>query len=202
MKPKLTIVYPCVGSKTLVPEIYYDKCKTPSDWKTYHDISSHKVRAIDLYTGTGFTIVKNTLDKLREHFDLDVYILSAGYSLIPEDKMIAGYNCTFSSSAKEDKVKKKDWSYWLRSMSDIRLPKGTVCVLPKSYSAPYNTAFGDLEDMILIQADGADREAMGSSMIHASFNLMDGIVNKAIERGAYPPMDTWSSIRGWDVNDI
>ena len=199
MKPKLNVCWSCVGTKKAASEIEYDKCASAADWWWSNRLADHKMRAIDLYDGPGFAQVRRTIAKLEEKYDVTSYILSAGFGIVHQDDMIASYDATFSSSAKENRVRKPEWKRWLTAVSEQKLPVGTVCIFPRSYADPYQAAFGNLDDMILIQGTAADRVDLGCSMIRVSTTLMERIVDNQIEENwDLEPID-WKQLRGFEV---
>jgi len=199
MKPKLDICFTCVGSKILESEVEYDLVTSPEDWWEQADNAEYAEAAIDLYTGPGYAEIHRTIAKLEEKYDVDLWIFSAGFGILRECDEIPGYDATFSSSAKENRVRKPEWKSWLTGVSKHSLPKGTVCVFPRSYADPYQAAFGDLDDMILIQGTSDDRVDLGCSMIRVSTTLMEKIVDDQIDRDWDLEPEDWKQLRGYEV---
>lgn len=196
MKPELNICFSCVGSKNLPVKLKYDFCwPYPQNWLRAHESTTPKMKAIDLYSGPGYDQVRRIIANLEEKYTVNVYIFSAGYGIIHGDKEICGYDATFSSSAKANRVFKREQKEWLSKVSDTYLPKGTVCVLPKSYSDPYDYVFGNLDDMILVQGTSEDRKDLGCSMIRCTTSLMEGITTSHLDKDP----SQWSDIRGYEV---
>jgi len=199
MKPKLNICFTCVGTKSLPSALEYDSIVSPSDWWDQADKAKQTEHAIQLYEGPGYAQVHRTIIKLEEHYEVEAWIFSAGFAILNQCDEIPGYDATFSSSAKTNKVKKSEWFWWLNGVSKHKLPKGTVCVFPRSYADPYQAAFGDLDDMVLIQGTAEDRKDLGCSMIRCTTTLMEKIVDNQIKEGwDLDPID-WKQLRGFEV---
>ena len=199
MKPKLNVCFTCVGTKILPSEIEYDLAISPEDWWEQASLAEAAEHAIDLYGGPGFQQVHRIIMKLEEHYEVEPWIFSAGFGILNECDEIPGYDATFSSSAKTNRVRKPEWKSWLTGVSKHSLPKGTVCVFPRSYADPYQVAFGDLDDMILIQGTSEDRKDLGCSMIRVSTTLMEKIVDRAAEANWEEPPEHWPNVRGYEV---
>lgn len=197
-KPKLNILFSCVGTKTTPAVLNYDEIASPFEWIKQTHENPNKIKAMDLYGGPGWAQVKRIVDKLEEHYEVEPWIFSAGYGFLKGSDMVLGYNATFSSSAKSDRVKLKDQDYWLRGVSKWKLPAGTVLVLPKSYEKPF--AFLDSVDRhILVQGTADDREDLGCSMIRCSTTLMEKIVDAVKDEAWKHAPKFWGNLRGYEV---
>ncbi len=193
-KPKLSVCFTCVGNKVDEPEInlMYDCVVGPEEWLANAEANPNKHKALDLYEGPGYVIVKDTITELEKTFDLTVYIFSGGFGILRADDMIPSYSATFSGG-QEDRVKAEEQKAWITAVTKRTLPVGTVCAFPISYSKPYQRCFGNLDDMILVQGTPEDREDLICGMIRVTNLLLLGIAKKF---SALPPAE-WPSIRGW-----
>jgi len=161
---KLNILVTCVGTKTIPTEFYYtDYEGDAAGWLKDISHSTTKIKALDLYGGPGFKQVR----RLKEKYDLTVWVISAGYGLVREDDLLAGYEASFSPSAKPNHVRKADYTDWLPAVSlrkPEELPDNTIIALPKSYEKALATLI-DLDKFDIIQGGAAEREILGCSMI-------------------------------------
>lgn len=82
------------------------------------ELKEYVMRAGDLYTGEQHVRLMRGVQEYRENGGkCQVMILSAGYGLIPEDRLIAPYECTFSTmKAKE----LREWAQQLKAHEGIR----------------------------------------------------------------------------------
>ena len=202
MKPNLNICFCCVGTKAEDPEIaqMYDCVVGPTEWKSNAAQIEPKFKAIDLYQGPGFEIVRRTIAKLEAKYEVTAWIFSAGWGILHQDDLIPSYSATFSSSD-EDRIMAVDQKEWINDVTQHRLPKGTVCCFPESYAKPYRRCFDDIDDMILIQGSSEDRADMDSPMIRTTVMLMEGIATHYLDNTFtedHQP-ENWPDVRGIDI---
>ncbi len=200
MQPKLNICFCCAGTKAEEAEVaqMYDCVVGPEEWIKNAAGIEPKFKAIDLYRGPGFEQINRTVKKLRTHYDVTVWIFSAGWGILREDTMIPAYSATFSGGH-DDKIAAIDQQDWILGVTQYKLPEGTVCCFPESYAKPYRRIWSNLDDMILIQGTVEDREDLSCSMIRTTTTLMEKIVDNQIEEGwDLEPID-WKQLRGFEV---
>lgn len=71
--------------------------------------NQHKVRAAELYIGSHWKETLACVDEANlKGFDTDLWILSAGWGLLPSDMLISPYAATFASSG-EDSIHRLGW---------------------------------------------------------------------------------------------
>ncbi len=197
---ELNICFTCVGTKVIPSRgLEYDSVNTPGDWWTQALNQPSFMPASDLYSGPGFDQVRRIISKLQRHYSVNVFIFSAGFGILKGSDIIPGYDATFSSSAKSNKVVKRDQRMWLRGVTKHQLPEGTVCVFPRSYEEPYQRAFSNIDDMILIQGTSEDRKDLGCSMIRCTTTLMEKIVDNQIKEDWDLDPVHWKQLRGYEV---
>ncbi|MBI2939094.1 MAG: hypothetical protein HYY04_01545 [Chloroflexi bacterium] len=74
--------------------------------------------AVEMYTGLQHTLTVEAIAQLRQAgAAVDLTIVSAGYGLIAEDRVIAPYDVTFSTMRPEEATQ---WAAFLRIPADIR----------------------------------------------------------------------------------
>ncbi|AMA10652.1 tRNA-guanine transglycosylase DpdA [Picosynechococcus sp. PCC 73109] len=112
---KILIISSCTGKK----KFKIDKAININDFKNkaklnkkIKHIQKYQCSASEMYTGQQHLLVMQGIDMLQDNFevDIDLYILSAGYGLIPENKKIFPYEVTFNSFNNQQL---KQWSNFL-----------------------------------------------------------------------------------------
>ena len=123
---KIRIITSCTGRKRHSPENQL----TQSDFYRLHkpeefmvlegSLAEFRTRAEDLYTGLQHVRLMEGVRRVREERGIgsvDLWILSAGYGLIPADREIVPYECTFQGmKAREIGV----WAQHLHVPEDTR----------------------------------------------------------------------------------
>lgn len=121
---RILIVTSCTGKKT----INCDKPLMKDDFAKGMDyirsrekeLKDFCCKAENLYAGQQHNKLMSgvaLLRKQRPDIELDLYILSAGYGLVPCNKQLAPYECTFSSMKSQEL---DDWATFLNIPTDIR----------------------------------------------------------------------------------
>src|ERR1700722_13918517 len=85
-----------------------------------HELASYRRPASEMYTGKQHEYLMRGVDKLRRAYGdnfVDLRILSAGYGLIEEDRVICPYDVTFS---KMGKPQRRAWGHSLGVTRDGR----------------------------------------------------------------------------------
>lgn len=140
---KVLIITSCTGEKLLD---HPDKL-TPADFQQEKEhihkrelsLSQFLTPAEKMYTGQQHVRLMRGIETLRGGFSghtVDLWVLSAGYGLIPGDRPIAPYECTFIGMGKS---KLKSWADKLSIPDDIR----------KVFSQPYDLGLVLLGDSYL-----------------------------------------------------
>lgn len=197
---KINIVVSCTAGKNLPSSLEYDDYY-PVDgedwWEDAKDVAV-KTPALHLYKGPGADKFRTIRTKLAAKYDVTVWILSAGFGLVREDTYLPGYDATFSSMAKENKVKAADYKTWLKSVSIYNLPRNSIIMLPNSYLKPFK-ALEDLNDHIQLGPFGGEvREHFGWSMIRTQLNACEKIVEHAMENDI--PPEQWDTINPLELD--
>lgn len=123
---KIAIITSCTGQKKYKP----DNQLTQEDFRLIHDREAFKRRedelrhyrtpAADLYTGQQHLRLMEGVQYFRtqrKDSQVDLWIVSAGYGVIPEGKEIVPYNCTFQGM-KPSEI--RAWAEHLGISHDIR----------------------------------------------------------------------------------
>jgi hypothetical protein len=113
---KVTVITSCTGEKKSFPETQLKQ----EDFTHIHDIESfsaketalneYRTSAEEIYTGQQHLRLMKGINFYRENFgaeNVDLWILSAGYGLIPAAREVVPYECTFQGM-KPAEI--KDWS--------------------------------------------------------------------------------------------
>lgn len=119
---KILIITSCTGEKAHAPHNQL----TQADFELLHDeqifrqkeqaLSEFSTKAEDLYTGQQHVRLMNGIRSFGPE-NVDLWILSAGYGLIPGNRQIAPYECTFATMKTKEL---KTWSDHLHVPQDIR----------------------------------------------------------------------------------
>lgn len=110
---KILIITACTGQKTVKHDnalVLDDFFKGESHFKSReNELAESLTKAEDLYKGQQHVRLMKGIEKLREKKtgkakqpEIDLWILSAGYGLIPSDRRIAPYECTFQGMKVSD----------------------------------------------------------------------------------------------------
>ena len=204
---KINIVVSCTAGKNLPSSLEFDdyhdsdgECMEPTGWlKDAADIPmKEKMAAINLYKGPGANKFRHIRSLLIDGgYDATLWILSAGFGLVREDTQLPGYDATFSSMAKVNKVKPKMYDEWLNEVTKQELPKGSIIMLPSSYLKPFR-AIENLGDHVGIGPFvGEVREAICCSIIRVQLEACEMIVKFALEENI-PPED-WFTINPMEL---
>ena len=120
---RLLVISSCTGDKVV---------NTPAELKLEdfaeadrlerreHELASFRRPASVMYTGKQHEYLMRGVDKLRQAYGdsfVDLRIVSAGYGLIEEDRVICPYDVTFS---KMGKPQRRAWGRHLGVPSDVR----------------------------------------------------------------------------------
>lgn len=127
---KIVVITSCTGEK----KAHAEQALTKEDFEqgSAHvserekKLASHLLPAGDMYSGQQHTRLMQGVKALREEeeHEVDLWILSAGYGLIPADRKIAPYECTFSG------MRKAELRSWAR---ELNIPKDFRKVLGCSF---------------------------------------------------------------------
>jgi len=122
---KVLVITSCTGKKKSKPRHQLTKADFALKGRDAFslrekELAAHMLPAEELYTGQQHVRLMKGVRAFRERFGgdaLDLWILSAGYGLIPGTLPIAPYECTFQGL----RVKElKDWSAFLHVPNDIQ----------------------------------------------------------------------------------
>lgn len=78
-----------------------DEINSKYDRKKYLETFIEKRAAREMYRGAMNLSINSAVKKLRGFFEVEYYIVSAGFGLLHEDWEIPPYNCTFSNMTKK-----------------------------------------------------------------------------------------------------
>jgi hypothetical protein len=123
---KIRVITSCTGEKQNSPENQltrsdFDRLHEPKQFKLLEErLAEFRTPAEDLYTGLQHVRLMEGVQRFRGRYGvnrLDLWILSAGYGLIPGDRQIVPYECTFQGM----KAAEIDaWAKHLRVPPDAR----------------------------------------------------------------------------------
>jgi hypothetical protein len=120
---KIVVVTSCTGEK----KSNTDRGLAKGDFergnahvrKREKELDDHVLPAEEMYTGQQHVRLMRGVEAIREsdEHELDLWILSAGYGLIPADREVAPYECTFSDMTKSET---RRWGAELNVPEDFR----------------------------------------------------------------------------------
>jgi hypothetical protein len=123
---RILVITSCTGEKRHSPPTQL----TQTDFTHLHDaatfaaleanLAAYRTRAEDLYTGQQHLRLLRGLQPARTHLGesaIDLWILSAGYGLIPGNQQIAPYECTFQGM---NKTALRTWAQHLQVPTAMR----------------------------------------------------------------------------------
>ena len=119
----ITVLTSCTGEKatTAVDQLTREDFAQGSDHvdNRTEAMQAHARPAEKMYTGQHHTRLMRGVEPVRalDFTKLDLWILSAGYGLIPDDKNVAPYDCTFAGMGKGEL---RAWAQSLSIPSDTR----------------------------------------------------------------------------------
>lgn len=121
---KIIILTSCTGDKANSPnnqlvENDFRLIGTPAFQERETELNEYVMRADELYTGQQHVRLMRGLNLLRnvDNYEIDLCIVSAGYGLIPGNKMVAPYECTFQTMKSSQIIQ---WSNHLNIPADVR----------------------------------------------------------------------------------
>jgi len=85
-----------------------------------------RLPAKNLYKGTLFKAHMRYAKEINKSCDQDIYIISALYGLIPQDKLITTYDCTLNNMKKDDR---KNWANQVFNEIQENIPKNKEIVI-------------------------------------------------------------------------
>lgn len=119
---KICVITSCTGEKKYSPSnklIREDFFQQETLITRSNELKEYAQKACDMYIGAqhinlmeGYNLLKLAL----KYNSLDLYILSAGYGVIPFDKIIVPYNVSFNDFSDKEI---KDWSRFLHVHRDL-----------------------------------------------------------------------------------
>ncbi len=138
---RILIITSCTGEKVHAPDnqlTHEDFRKGPKHVHVRErQLKAMLMPASEMYTGEQHARLMQGVAAVRERgVECRVKILSAGYGFIPEDRIVAPYECTFSTMKTQEL---KDWATHLKSPEGFR----------SAVSAPYDFALILLGDNYL-----------------------------------------------------
>lgn len=114
---RFLVVSSCTAEKAYSPErqLQIEDFRHPETLLSRErELAPYALPAAEMYTGDQHRWVMEGINLLRGAFGrgvVDLYILSAGYGLIPEDRIIVPYNVTFSEMTS---AQLREWAAFLR----------------------------------------------------------------------------------------
>lgn len=96
------------------------------------ELAGYRVPASRLYTGLQHVLMMNGVNTIRQHFageSVTVRIVSAGYGLVPEDRLLAPYEVTFKDMGRRELLA---WSRRLNIARDVTGRRRTSSRWPSS----------------------------------------------------------------------
>lgn len=200
MKPKLNVLVSCTASKNLPAAMQFDDYVTDNDdvlctdWLDKAGKIADKMPAIDLYKGPGADKFREIRAFLSEKYDVTLWILSAGFGLVREDTLLPGYDATFSSMAKHNRVKPKQYWDWLNGVSDSSalLVDKFLILLPSSYLKPFRVLDDPSNHIVLGPYGALERDIIGCSMIRVQLEYSYEVIKYGLTHDIDP--EDWPSI--------
>ena len=116
------VITSCTGEKYIKSEhqLIQEDFKYPCRLQNREKELCHFLKpAVEMYTGWQHRCLMEGIYGLRDNFKnevFDVGIVSAGYGLISEEKLIAPYEVTFSSMSNSEII---DWSRFLNIHNEL-----------------------------------------------------------------------------------
>ena len=123
---KIRILTSCTGQKRYSPEDQlnqgdFGRLHEPEAFALLEErLTEYRTPAEDLYTGLQHVRLMEGLRHMRKECgpdSIDLWILSAGYGLIPGDRQIVPYECTFEGMRASEI---DDWAMHLNIPQDVR----------------------------------------------------------------------------------
>ena len=141
---RILVLTSCTGEKKSEPDNQltqedFQQSGTDAFLNREAELSSFRAPAEEIYTGLQHLRLMKGVDHFRKAFgddSLNLWILSAGYGVIPGSRQIVPYECTFQGMKRKDLLQ---WSNHLEAPQDIR----------KVLSSPYDLGFVLLGDSYL-----------------------------------------------------
>lgn len=154
---RIVVITSCTGEK----RVHHEQALTLADFQTGPDHVAAREREVadlltpaeELYTGQQHVRLMRGVEALRtnaHHAEvrLDLWILSAGYGLVPADRRLAPYECTFNDMSRRDV---RAWS------ESLGVPQHFRSIL----SQPYDLALILLGDSYLAACAIGDDVSLG-----------------------------------------
>ena len=147
---RVLVLTACTGEKAVSDP----KPLTPDDFRQGPAHVAAREQAIgkltaaeDLYTGLQHQRLMQGVRALREqarNIQLDLYILSAGYGLVPSDRPLAPYEATFSGMRKQEL---RDWA------KQLQIPQSVRALLAEPYDFGLVLLGNEYLDACLLASD-------------------------------------------------
>lgn len=122
-KPRILVIGSCTGRK----RVSHERALTLEDFRDPErlrdremELARHRVPAGRLYTGLQHTLMMSGVSIIRRtmgHESVTVKIVSAGYGLVAEDRLLAPYEVTFNTMGKREL---RAWAGYLGIGRDVR----------------------------------------------------------------------------------
>ena len=137
---RILIITSCTGQKTVEHENAL-QCEDFSIGikhvaKREKELSDYLTPACSLYSGQQHVRLMRGIQAAKSKLNIDLHIISAGYGLVPGDRKLAPYECTFTGRGKADLA---NWASGLNIPKDFR----------KLISKPYDVVLLLLGDIII-----------------------------------------------------
>jgi hypothetical protein len=153
---RILVITSCTGQKTvahgnaLAEEDFAKGSKHVAKRET--ELSDYLTPAEELYSGQQHVRLMRGVQATKDKLNIDLHIVSAGYGLVPGDRKIAPYECTFTGRGKKDLA---NWASGLNIPKDFR----------KLISKPYDLALLLLGDDYLSACQLDDTVKLGGPTI-------------------------------------
>ncbi|MHA2249302.1 MAG: hypothetical protein ACXAD7_03020 [Candidatus Kariarchaeaceae archaeon] len=109
-----------------------------------HQFRDSLTPAGDLYIGPQSNALRTAIRKLRQQYEVDHYIVSAGFGLVKENELLPPYESSFSSKGKS---KIREMSSILNIEDSINDITGVYDLIYLALGKDYLTAIGDLGNL-------------------------------------------------------
>ncbi|MHA2249300.1 MAG: hypothetical protein ACXAD7_03010 [Candidatus Kariarchaeaceae archaeon] len=170
--PKILVISSCSKWKRVKAEDqpeFSELCSSSLRSRTKRKFSSLLLPAHKLYCGYQHRAILKAIAELRKYYQVDHFILSAGFGLIHEKELLPPYNATFNYKSEieiEEMAKQLEIT---KSLEKIRDKYYDLVYL--ALSKPYLTAIGDFSNLSTIGAEVIYFDTENNSPMLPFFNF-------------------------------
>lgn len=106
----ILIISSCTKKKALpnTNSLFWEDLSTPQKRKTWIKSDIQKLPANQLYTGHQMKLINEGIKALRVNSQVEHWIISAGFGLVPENTKLPSYDSSFSTLTKPEIIKRSN----------------------------------------------------------------------------------------------